>query len=359
MDEDSFHRTISNYKLEIDMEILRFFSEKEQVKTSMKKEYDLLLRFLLEGGKRLRPIIILETYKGLGGTKDILRQSLSVEFFHNFTLIEDDVMDEDESRRNKPTIHKVFKDNFLRNHSEIRYKGSLFDRQSSKFAVSNSMILANILYAFGERCILRSSFKKDIVNDCLKLYNDAMIRVNEGQFYDLSFEKKKTVSEEEYLRMVEGKSAFLIKTCVNIGCVLGGANKPQLEALSRFANDITIAFQVHDDLMDISKSANKGHELGSDIRQGKKTVVIIKALERANSDDKRKILKVLGLSDASKKEVLEVVKVMHKTGAVKYCHDFCKQKVNNGKEWLKKVGLKSENEEFLSAIADYFISRKI
>ncbi len=357
MNKEQFLKAMSDYKYEIETEIVKFFFERE--KDGMNREYDLLLRFVINGGKRIRPIVMMVTYKGFGGKKDILRESLSIEFLHNALLIEDDFMDEDESRRGKPTVYKAFKDSFLRRVGEHKYKGSLFDRESAKFAVSNAAIMGNTLYALGIGCLDGSKISSERKCRALSIMNDSFLKVNEGQFYDLLFERKKSVSEEEYLRMVRLKSACIVEAAAEIGGVFAGAKKSQIEAIRDFIRDIIIAFQIHDDLMDINPKMKKGHEIGSDIRQGKKTLVMIKALEFAKSSDKSLLLKVLGKKRASEKEVLRAIKILYRTHAVKYCRDAALKKVESAKRSLKMAGLNSESEEFFSHLADFVINRDV
>jgi len=355
-----FKKILMKHKLMVDSEIKKFFSKKTDSKDSVKKYYHLLQNFVLNGGKRLRPVAMMMTYIGLGGKKNISKLSLSVEFFHNATLIEDDIMDEDDFRRNRPTIYKIFKDNFLRVRKEKKYKGPLFNKESSRTAVSNAILMANILYSFGAECLSEGKFIKESVKfGCLEAYNEAFIKVNEGQFDDLMFERKPAVSEKEYLKMAKLKSAHLVKASMELGAILAGANKKQHEALSKYAFDMTIAFQIQDDLMDINPNSKKGHHIGSDIVQGKKTLPIIKALELGNSKERKAILKVLGNPNTKDKSLKKAIEAMHTSGAVNYCQEFNKKSISKGKKWLKKAGLNKESEDFFLELADYVINRNI
>ncbi|NQU98975.1 polyprenyl synthetase family protein [Candidatus Woesearchaeota archaeon] len=354
----SFQAAVLKYKQSVDSEIKKFFAEKikKEKDKSLKKNYKLLQSFVLNGGKRLRPLALMMAYKGVGGKNNVIRASLSVEFFHNATLIEDDIMDEDEYRRNKPTIYKLLRDEFLNDYGEIKYKGSLFDRESSRNAVSNAILLGNILYSVGAECLTKFEDKK--TRRALEIYNEAFIKVNEGQMKDMEFEKE-FVSEEDYIDMAEKKSAYLVRASVEIGAVLGGASQQQINALSKYAMNVTLAFQIKDDLMDIDPNSKKGHELGSDIKQGKQTMLIIKALELGNKKDKKKLLKVLGKNNSSKKEIKKTIELLYSTGSVDYCTSFAKNKVKQGKQRLKKANLRKEQENFFLAFADFVINRNI
>ncbi len=358
MDSKQFKEELKSCKDKVDLEVMKLFLEKKK-QTTMIKEYELLERFVINGGKRLRPLIMLKAYEGYGGKKNIIRESLSIELLHNSTLVEDDVMDEDEIRRNEPTIYKIFKDKFLRLKKEKKYNGSLFNRESSRHAVSNSMILGNILYSLGFDCIIKSKENKDKVNECIKRFNESFIRVNEGQFYDLAYENKKQVLEEEYIQMVEYKSSYIVRIAAEIGGVLAGAKKEHIDALSKFLKDIIVSFQIRDDLMDIDESLSKGHEVGSDIKQGKRTLLVIKALEMGNLRERKKILTALGKENATKKQVKTAIEALYYSGAVQYCQDYSEQRIFNAKKILEKTGLNKDSKEFFSILADYMISRTI
>lgn len=356
-----FKEIASKHKKEVDSEIKKFFIEKRKDKNLSSffiKNISTIEQFVMNGGKRLRPIALIAAYKGFGGTENVLRASLSVEFFHNCTLIEDDIMDEDDLRRNKPTVYKVLKNEYLKKHKEKKYKGPLFNRESSKSAVSNSILFGNILYSLGNNCIAESEFNAEAKSEAQRIFNEAFVIVNDGQLLDLKLEKKKRASEKDYVEMAEKKTANLVRACVEIGGVLADAPKKQRDALSKYAMNVTLAFQIADDLMDINPESKKGHELGSDIKEGKKTLLVIKALEKARGKNKKSLLKVLGKSNASRRQIKKAIEIIHTSGAVDYCKQFAEKKVRTGKQWLKKAGLETEYEFFFSELADFFIERK-
>jgi len=331
--EQKFIEELKTLKIRIDKEIKSFFSETRTTKKGLLKE------FVLNGGKRLRPIIMLKAYEGYGGKKDILQESISIELLHNSTLIHDDVMDEDEIRRGKPTVYKTIKDTI----TEKKYKGSLFNKKSSRIAVSDAIILGNILYSLGGTCLKGKS---------LEIYNQSYIKVNEGQYYDLLFESEMPL-EEEYLKMIELKSCAIVKAAAEIGAKYANASEENIVELKKYINDMIIGFQIHDDLMDINPEMNKGHKIGSDIRQGKRTLLVIKALELGSVKNRKIIEKSLGT-----KRVNKAIKALYYTGAVQYCTDLAEKKIKSSKKHLSKAGLNKETEEFFSNLADFVINRE-
>ena len=350
----NFKESLKKYKLEIDNEIDKFFKDKIAVADEdFKHFYQLLRTFVMNGGKRLRPIAFLMTYKGLGGLKDITKQSLAVEFFHNATLIEDDFMDEDDTRRGKPTVYKTLQEEFLKENSDGKRKG-VFTSKSYNVAVSEAVLLSNILYSFGQECLESADARPDAILEALRLYNNAFKDVNRGQLLDMSQENK-IPSEEEYLKMAELKSAKLVSVSMEIASVLAGVTSKQRQNIKSYAKNVALAFQIRDDLMDLDPGAKKGHELASDLKQGKKTLPIVKALE---TKDKR-ILKVLGDPDASSRKVDKAIEAIRETEALDYCRQRAAEFIEEGKSYLPKTMMKDSHIDFFDKLADYVVERTI
>lgn len=348
----NFHNTLKEYKGIINKELELFLKNNDSLDYSSVKE------FVLNGGKRLRPIAFIMAYKSVknNNEKKIFIPSLSVELVHNSTLVHDDVMDEDELRRNKPTVYKNSKEWFLKNYKDVNYRGALFNNVSSRFAVSNAIICGNVLLSLGFKTLI--GFQHPKINEAIDILNNSYKTVVDGQIMDLMTEFNKELAEKEYFEMISKKTAELFKASVKIGALLGDASEEQIKSLSDYAVEAAIAFQIKDDVMDISKDMNKGHELGSDIKQGKKNLLIIKALELAGEKDKRRILKILGDENASSDKINSVVEVIKSTGAVSYAEKLAKLKIMIAKNCLKKAEINKESFSFFSKLADYMAERK-
>lgn len=356
-----FKKVISDIKSKVDADIKSFFSQKKRTckNNFLKRNYDLIEQFTLNGGKRLRPIALIMAYKGFGGRKDVVRTSLSVELFHNSSLIHDDLMDEDDFRRNKPTVYNVLKTSYLKVFKEQKYNGSLFNRISSKAAVSDTILLGNITYILGSQILSDSDFDNKKIVQAIKVYDEAFRVVNEGQILDLKLEKQSRATEKEYIEMAEKKTAHLVKACIEIGGIMAGADETRLRALSNSALNMTLAFQIKDDLMDIQPDMNKGRELGSDLKQGKKTLLVIKALELGDKKEKKAVLKVLGKNKVGHRQLEDAITALHISGAFNYCEQLAKKKILNAKKWLKKASLNKKSHEFFDELADYVLNRNI
>lgn len=353
----SFEEQLKELKSRIDERLELFFNGIKTKDDFISFNYERIKDFILTGGKRLRPAALIMAYKGFNGDEEgIYDAALSVEFLHNSTLIHDDIMDEDDTRRGKDGVHKAMRDYFLKSSKEVNYNGPLFNKASSRFAVSNAICDGNLLYPLGESFLLNSNFDLRLINKALKVYSNAYRTVNQGQLLDIFFELK-NVSERNYLKMIGQKTGNLFKASVGIGAVLANANNEQIELLSEYAMNIAVAFQLQDDIMDFS--VRKGHGVGSDIRKGKKTLLVIKALEKANRGQREILLNTLGNKNADEEEINKAVDVIKFIGAFDYVRDLANKKIVEAKKYLAKTSLNDESLEFFNGFADFMLRRNI
>ena len=279
---------------------------------SLKLIYDSIKDFVLNGGKRLRPSILIMAYKACNGkSKEISKAALSVEFLHNSTLIHDDIMDEDEMRRGKPSVHNVL-------------------------GINNAICAGNILHTLGMSVLSASNFPPELVNKSLKIYSDASKIVNNGQILDNSFENKE-IDEKQYLQMIGMKTAALFKASAQIGATLANASEEEISQLSDDAFNLGIAFQLQDDLLDISEK--KGHAIGSDIKKGKRTLLLIKSLENAGKEQKATLKENIGKQNA---DIEKVKQIFENTGSIGYCKNLIKKYIEKAKENIKDKKLFGE-----------------
>ncbi len=214
-----------------------------------------ILYFLETPGKKIRPLLTLLTSELVGGNQeDALPGAVAIELFHDFTLIHDDIMDRDELRRGRPTIHVKWDD-------------------------STAILVGDLLVGLSFRELLKSPLPRRAA--VMEIFSETLIKVCEGQALDKEFESRSRVGLDEYLEMIGKKTAWLIKTSCEIGAILGGANSQEIHALGDFGYQIGIGFQIQDDLLDIIAEEEKlGKRVGSDFRMDKKTYVTLKYQER-------------------------------------------------------------------------------
>ncbi len=227
----------------------------ESVEASFPKSLrDPIQYFLRTSGKKIRPLLTLLACKVVGGEIDrALPAAVGIELFHDFTLIHDDIMDRDDLRRGKLTIHKKWD-------------------EGTAILVGDAMI--GMAYTNMLKCESRH-------NEAIsRLFSEALIKVCEGQALDKEFEKRSDVQLEEYLDMISKKTAWLIKMSCQVGAILGGGTNEQVDSLKNFGENLGMGFQIQDDLLDfIADESKLGKKVGSDFRMDKKTYVTLKYQE--------------------------------------------------------------------------------
>lgn len=356
-----FDKTLFKYKKIIDSRIKTLFEKRIfDSKDFIKSSDSYLKEFLLRGGKRLRPIMTIMAYKSLCDQDEekIYLPAVGIELFHNSSLIHDDIMDEDRERRGMPSMHKHFENVFLKDYEEKKYIGGIFRKMSERFGVSIAILQGDILYALTESCFTNSSFEADVIRKALDVINHTYRKISEGQILDILSEVKRDFTEDDYFEVIETKTAYLFKAAIQIGAIFSRTTTEQMDALSQYAINIGMAFQLQDDLIDISPGL-KGHALGSDIRRGKRTLLIIKALKNANEKQKQIILTAFGNYQADQGMIKSASDVLYTTGSVDYVKRLARQKLREGQSYLDNSGLSEEGLAFFEGLVDFMANRKI
>ncbi len=210
------------------------------------------------GGKRLRPAVVMLSADAVmhGSSSDIIPAALALELTHTFTLIHDDIMDGDSLRRGVPTVH-------------------------TKWDMPTGILAGDVLYARAFEFISQAKAGEGAKVRAVALLARACADICEGQHMDMSFEDRNDVTEEEYMEMVGKKTGVLYAAAAAIGGTLAGGDEQQVQALYRFGLNTGIAFQIQDDLIDLLTPAEKsGKDQGSDLREGKQTLIMILARKK-------------------------------------------------------------------------------
>ncbi|MCA1802604.1 MAG: polyprenyl synthetase family protein [Rhodothermaceae bacterium] len=256
------------------------------------------LRYALGlGGKRIRPRLTLLGCGLNGGTiEDAIPAAMSVELLHNFTLIHDDIMDRADSRRGSPTVHA---------------------RWNQSVAILSGDVLFAIAYDQLNTYGTDNHYTKEQYHHLHQLFYDAVRIVCEGQAMDLDFEDRTEVSIDEYLHMISGKTAQLLSCSLQMGAVVAGAGKEQVDDAGVVGMEAGIAFQIQDDLLDAIGDPDKfGKKVGGDIFEGKKTWLSILALQKAGRVQKSELLRILQLKENSQDEVNKVINLYFELGVI-------------------------------------------
>ena len=233
-----------------------------------KELYEPIEYIMSLGGKRLRPLLVLMSYSLFReDPENIVKQALSVEVFHNFTLMHDDIMDDAPLRRGKPTVHEVW-DN------------------------PTAILSGDVMLVRAYDLLLET--EKEILGDVIRCFNKCAAGVCEGQQLDMLFEARQDVTEEEYIEMIRLKTAVLLGFSLELGAILAGASANDRTALREFGTLAGIGFQLKDDLLDVYGDSEKfGKQVGGDIISNKKTFLLIRTLELANTEQRKELNKWL------------------------------------------------------------------
>lgn len=290
--------------------------------------YEPIKYILAIGGKRIRPVLMLMGYNVWKDDVDsIMNQALALETYHNFTLLHDDLMDKSDLRRGNPTVHKKWDDN------------------TAILSGDTMLILAYKL--FGQ-------------NIAYKDFVDATLGVCEGQQYDMEFETRNDVKEEEYMEMIRLKTSLLLGYALKIGSLLAGATPEDAQHMYDFGEKMGLAFQIQDDILDVygdTKVFQK--KLGADIVDNKKTYLLINALNLANAEQKTKLENWINSKtfDAEVK-VAEVTALYNEIGIPELAQKKVEKLFAQSIENLDKVNVPESKKTELRNFANKLLRRK-
>jgi len=248
--------------------------------------YEPIEYVMAAGGKRVRPALTLVACNLFSDDiSKALMPALALEIFHNFTLLHDDLMDHADVRRNRPTVHKRW-------------------NESTAILSGDAMMILAYQY------ICRA--QPEILPALLDIFTRTALEVCEGQQYDMDFEQRADVSIDEYLHMIRLKTAVLLAACLKTGAICGGANAANCESLYRLGISLGITFQIQDDWLDVYADPDVfGKAIGSDILSGKKTFLLLTALERADGKTHGKITALLNDQKIPADEKINSVKTIY------------------------------------------------
>jgi geranylgeranyl diphosphate synthase type I len=289
------------------------------------------------GGKRLRPFVLVKCCELVGGNaEDALPAAVAVELLHNFTLIHDDVMDRDDFRHAAPTVHKVYGE-----PAAIIAGDMLF-----------ALVFNHVCEAFWRRNIAPSSAQRVI-----QVLSEAAITICEGQWMDMSLQNRNDIPEETYLSLAAKKTGSLYLASAAVGGIVGGAKGEVIKRLSSYGEKVGQAFQVVDDLLGAVGDPKKtGKPVGSDIRNGKSTIIFLHALRTATPENRKIIMNAFGRHDASKGDVSEALEALERVGSIEYGRMKARELSEQAKAELSSFP-SSESRVLLDDFSDFVVSR--
>jgi len=295
------------------------------------------LHLIEAGGKRLRPYLTVKACEAVGGrAEDAVPFAAAVELLHNFTLVHDDVMDHDDLRRGKPTVHKVY-------------------------GMPLAILAGDLLFAKVYDVALKNrppGMPPERLIECIDKITEATMTLCQGQALDISFPCASDVSVNDYIEMVGAKTSALFRLCAQVGALSGGGSDNQVDTLGSFAWDAGVAFQIEDDVLGVTADeATLGKPVGSDLREGKKTLINIHALENATGEQRKLFDKAYGVEDASQKDIEAAVEALKELGSIAYARGVADEYVTRAFKSLDAIPDTPAKDE-LKALVEYFVKRE-
>lgn len=282
---------------------------------------------LAAGGKRLRPAVVMLAADAVkpGSSDDIIQAALALEITHTFTLIHDDIMDGDSLRRGVPTVH-------------------------TKWDMPTGILAGDVLYARAFEFVCLAKADENAKVKAVMMLAKACADICQGQHMDMSFEHRDDVTEYEYMEMVKKKTGVLYAAAAGIGAILAGANARQATALYNFGLNTGIAFQIQDDIIDlITPSEKSGKDQASDIREGKQTIIMIKAKEKGLDLSKYR-------RELSPTDIQAVIKELTDAGVIADVKKIADDLVADSNKHLA-ILKESKERQLLMDIGEFFVTR--
>lgn len=293
------------------------------------------IRYVLSmGGKRIRPVLMLLSYNLFKEDPEtILMPACALETYHNYTLLHDDLMDNADLRRGHETVHKKWNAN-------------------TAILSGDSMLV--LAYQRMQQC------SSDKMAEVLALFTETALEIGEGQEYDMAFEHRDDVSEEEYIEMIRLKTSVLLACALKIGAILAGASKEDADNLYRFGEQIGLAFQLQDDFLDVYGDTRVfGKAIGGDITSNKKTFMLINALNHANDEQRRQLESWISAIEFDRDEkVAAVTRLYNEIGIDRMAQDKIAYYFEQSRKYLQAVSVDESRKAELAAYAQRMMNRQ-
>ena len=295
--------------------------------------YEPIQYVLSLGGKRIRPALMLLSYQLYKDQpEDILMPAVALETYHNYTLLHDDLMDNADLRRGHETVHKRW------------------DANTAILSGDSMLVLAY------ERM---AQVPADKLGAVLPLFTETALEIGEGQQYDMEFEHRNDVTEAEYIEMIRLKTSVLLACATKIGAILAGADEKDADNLYRFGEQLGLAFQLQDDLLDVyGDPAVFGKAIGGDITSNKKTYMLINAFLRADDSQRQELRRWVETKEFDRQEKIQAVTRLYNEIGIR---QLCEEKINyyfeQARHTLSEVNAPEERKQPLRSFMDELLHR--
>ncbi|MBS1525864.1 MAG: polyprenyl synthetase family protein [Bacteroidetes bacterium] len=296
--------------------------------------YEPIKYILSIGGKRMRPALLLMACDAFNGDiNKAIKPALAIEVFHNFTLMHDDIMDNAPLRRGKATVHEKWNQNV-------------------------GILSGDVMLVESYKLMMQVGDK--LLRPVLNIFNETAVGVCEGQQTDMEFETRNDVHIEEYINMIRQKTAVLLGGALKIGGLIGGANDHNATLLQTFGEQLGIAFQLQDDILDVYGNPEKfGKQVGGDILSNKKTYLLIKALELANGEQSAELKNWFSGSHSNPKQKVEAVTSIYDQLNIRHhAREAMNSYADHAFQALESVNMPAQSKTYLRGFADSLMIRE-
>ncbi|MBI2085213.1 MAG: polyprenyl synthetase family protein [Candidatus Aenigmarchaeota archaeon] len=295
--------------------------------------------FLDRGGKRWRPALMVLIAEALGAKRsDVMDFVVVPEVIHNATLIADDIEDSSDMRRGKPALHKIF-------------------------GVDVAINASNAMYFLPLKILMEN---KEMDPEKIKRMYDAfsqeMINVSFGQALDIIWHKggfKEELNENKYLQMCAYKTGALARMAAKLGAIIADANDRDVEKVAEFAECVGVAFQIQDDILNITASENLGKEFGEDIKEGKRSLLVIHTLTKCDKNAATRLVEILDMHTSDKKILQEAIDIIKKYNSIEYAKSYARKMVVDSWNKVDKMLPENEAKRKLRLFANFLVERDI
>lgn len=299
-----------------------------------KSLYDPIEYVLAAGGKRIRPSFVLMAYNLFHDDVDrILPVATALETYHNYTLLHDDLMDKADMRRGRPTVHKKWDDNT---------------------AILSGDTMLVLAYEHLAKCDTK------YLKPALDLFTETALEVSEGQQFDMEFETRNDVAEEEYIEMIRLKTSVLLACALKMGAVVAGASDADANALYAFGEKVGLAFQLQDDQLDVYGDPKVfGKAIGGDITSNKKTFMLINAFNRADAETRAELERWTTATEFDPAEkIAAVTEIYNRLGIDKLAEQRIKEYFEQSRQHLDELSVSDDRKAVLREYTERMMNRK-
>ncbi|MFX1605421.1 MAG: polyprenyl synthetase family protein [Promethearchaeota archaeon] len=317
--------------------------------------YSNVKEYIMRGGKRLRPVLVVLGYKAIKGDtvpENLYEAAICVEILHNGSLLHDDLIDHDETRRGGKTFHATYRD--------LYFDRTRDERTSFDHGMTMAILGGDSLINMGAGAITAANLEPDISAYLHDLYEFSFQNLVDGVLLEMNMITDETATSETYLQMVRMKTAVLFDRSLMMGAAIARATESQIKALEEFGINVGKAFQVQDDILGSFGDEEKlGKSVSGDIREGKKTLLVFEAYDKADAKQRKEIDSLLGKQGITDSEIERVRELFRETGALESTQKKMIELLTTGQRALETAEppLDDKYKKFLIGLSDFLVQR--